>query len=200
MYWTTVSAALFDCCCTSSNLDCKQTFIPIKILDVNMKYLHNIMIFCVCGNSRVRHWVLFLNNCIIFSIEGSAITMLMIAMSLSVRWNICGLHHRKYFFWIGQKCSLLSCNYCAVSQHEMQTQVLPLIQHHMICLLMQWKKLVTFAELVFTSTSFLVLLAFHMGSKIKGTPVRHRLSTKAKNLNIFGKLRNSSDSILKPER
>jgi hypothetical protein len=62
------------------------------------------------------------------------------------------------------------------------------------------KKLVTFAELVFTSTSFLVLLTFHMGSKIKSTPVRHRLSTEAKNLNIFGKLKNPSDSILKPER
>jgi hypothetical protein len=39
-----------------------------------------------------------------------------------------------------------------------------------------------------------------MGSKIKSTPVRHRLSTKTKTLNIFGKLKNPSDSILKPER
>ena len=166
-----------------------------------MKHLHSIVIFCVCSNSRIRHWVLFLNNCIMFSKAGGAITKLMIALSLSAHWNICGLYQmQEIFFWIEQKCSLLSCNYYVASQHEMQTHVLPLIQHHMICLLMQWKKLVTFAELVFTSTSFLVLLTFHVASKIKTTPVRHRLSTKAKNLNIFGKLKNPSDSILKPER
>jgi len=45
-----------------------------------------------------------------------------------------------------------------------------------------------------------VLLAFHVGSKIKSTLVHHRLSTKAKNLNNFGKLKNPSDSFLKPER
>ena len=155
MYWATVPAALFDCCCTSSNFDCKLTFIPIKILDVNMKHLHSIVIFCVCSNSRVRHWVLFLNNCIMFSIAGGAITKLMIALSLSAHWNICGLYQmQEIFFWIEQKCSLLSCNYYVVSRHEMQTHVLPLIEHHMICLLMQWKNLLLLLN------SFLPLPAF----------------------------------------
>jgi len=53
---------------------------------------------------------------------------------------------------------------------------------------------------LFNLYSFLVLLAFHMSSKVKSTLVRHRLSTLAKNPNIFGKLKNLSDSILKPER
>jgi hypothetical protein len=47
----------------------------------------------------------------------------------------------------------------------------------------------------FNLYSFLVFLAFHMGSKVKSTLVRHGLSTLAKNLNIFGKLKNLSDSF-----
>ena len=107
-----------------------------------MKHLHSIVIFCVCSNSRVSHWVLFLNDCIMFSIAGVSISELMIALSLSAQWNICGLYQKQeILFWIEQKCSLLSCKYYAFSWHEMLTHVLLLIEHHMICLPMQWKNL-----------------------------------------------------------
>ena len=85
--WVRGSAASFDCCCTSINFDCKQPFVPIKILDYNGKHLHSVVAACVCGNSAARHYVI-LNNCIMFSIAGGAVTKLMIA-SISV----CGLEN-----------------------------------------------------------------------------------------------------------
>jgi len=137
IYWSTVSAASFDCRCSSINSDCKSKFL-LKTLN----YKGKSSLHCDClrlwqhhSNTRCNLWTNAL-----FVLAGGGIAELIIASVFVGAVENFGLFQNpENLFWMKQTWSQLRYDYHDISQYLMQTHILPLI-HSLISFLKSQKQ------------------------------------------------------------